>query len=168
MKEISAHIPAADSDSASWHSQAGAILLLTGIFFLNFLSRIILAPLLSTIETDLGLGHGEAGSLFLLISLGYFISLLGSGFVSSRLTHRRTIILSATAIGLALLGISLSKGLWGIRLGLLLLGLAAGLYLPSGISTLTSLVSPKQWGKALAIHELDFSAILRETALASG
>jgi NNP family nitrate/nitrite transporter-like MFS transporter len=39
-------------------------------------------------------------------------------------------------------------------LGLLLLGLAAGLYLPSGISTLTSLVSPNQWGKALAIHEL--------------
>lgn len=138
----------------SFRSHIGVILFLTGIFFLNFLGRIILAPLLPTIEKDLGLGHSEAGSLFLLISLGYFISLLGSGFVASRLMHRRTIIVSATAIGLALLGISFSDSLLGISMGLVLLGLAAGLYLPSGISTLTSLISPSQWGKALAIHEL--------------
>jgi NNP family nitrate/nitrite transporter-like MFS transporter len=127
---------------------------LAGIFFLNFLGRIILAPLLPTIEKDLGLDHSEAGSLFLLISLGYFVSLLGSGFVASRLMHKRTIIVSATAIGLALLGISSSNSLLGISLGLVLLGLAAGLYLPSGISTLTSLIKPSRWGKALAIHEL--------------
>ena len=152
--------PRQNSDSAieleatSFISHIGAILFLAGIFFLNFLGRIILAPLLPTIERDLGLGHSEAGSLFLLISLGYFISLLGSGFVASRLMHRRTLIVSATAIGLALLGISSSDSLLGISMGLVLLGLAAGLYLPSGISTLTSLISPSQWGKALAIHEL--------------
>jgi NNP family nitrate/nitrite transporter-like MFS transporter len=138
----------------SFKSHIGAILFLAGIFFLNFLGRIILAPLLPTIEKNLGLGHSEAGSLFLLISLGYFISLLGSGFVASRLMHKRTIIVSANAIGLALLGISASDSLLGISMGLVFLGLAAGLYLPSGISTLTSLISPNQWGKALAIHEL--------------
>jgi len=141
-------------NGGSFRTQVDSILLLTGIFFLNFLARIILAPLLPTIENDLGVGHGEAGSLFLLISIGYFISLLCSGFVASRLMHNRTIILSATAIGVALLAISFSKGLWGIRLGLLALGMAAGLYIPSGISTITSLVSSNQWGKALAIHEL--------------
>jgi NNP family nitrate/nitrite transporter-like MFS transporter len=152
--------PRQNSDSAtelegtSFRSHIGPILFLAGIFFLNFLGRIILAPLLPTIEKDLSLGHSEAGSLFLLISLGYFISLLGSGFVASRLMHRRTLIVSATAIGLALLGISSSDSLFGISVGLVLLGLAAGLYLPSGISTLTSLISPSQWGKALAIHEL--------------
>ena len=143
-----------DENSQPFRSQIGPILLLTGIFFINFLARIILAPLLPTIEKDLGVGHGEAGSLFLLISIGYCISLLGSGFVASRLMHRHTIILSATAIGIALLGISLCSSLLGIRLGFILLGLAAGLYIPSGISTLTSLVNPNQWGKALAIHEL--------------
>jgi NNP family nitrate/nitrite transporter-like MFS transporter len=127
---------------------------LAGIFFLNFLGRIILAPLLPTIEKDLGLDHAGAGLLFLLISSGYFVSLLGSGFVASRLMHKRTIIVSATAIGLALLVISSSNSLLGISMGLVLLGLAAGLYLPSAISTLTSLISPSQWGKALAIHEL--------------
>lgn len=139
---------------SSLRSQIGPILFLAGIFFLNFLGRIILAPLLPTIEKDLGLDHAGAGSLFLLISSGYFVSLLGSGFVASRLMHKRTIIVSATAIGLALLVISSSNSLLGISMGLVLLGLAAGLYLPSGISTLTSLISPSQWGKALAIHEL--------------
>ncbi len=107
-----------------------------------------------TLEKDLGISHGEAGSLFLLISLGYLISLLGAGFLSSRLTHRRTIILSATAVGVALMGVSLGKSLWGIRFGLLILGMAAGIYLPSGIATLTSLISPRHWGKAIGIHEL--------------
>jgi NNP family nitrate/nitrite transporter-like MFS transporter len=32
--------------------------------------------------------------------------------------------------------------------------MTAGLYLPSGIATLTGLVNPKDWGKAIAIHEL--------------
>ena len=145
---------ATELEVTSLRSQIGPILFLAGIFFLNFLGRIILAPLLPTIEKDLGLDHAGAGSLFLLISSGYFVSLLGSGFVASRLMHKRTIIVSATAIGLALLVISSSNSLLGISMGLVLLGLAAGLYLPSGISTLTSLISPSQWGKALAIHEL--------------
>jgi len=132
----------------------GPILLLTAIFLLNFLSRVILAPLLPTIEKDLAFSHGEAGSLFLLISMGYFVSLLASGFIASRLMHYRTITLSACAIGLALVSISLSNSQAGVLVGLVLLGLAAGLYLPSGISTLTSLIGPNQWGKALAIHEL--------------
>ena len=139
---------------ALFRSSIPALLFLTGIFFINFLSRIILAPLLPAVETDLHIGHGEAGGFFLLISLGYFGGLLGSGFVSTRLTHRDTIIISSVAIGGALLAISFSQTLWGIRGGLILLGLAAGLYLPSGIATVTSIVSSRDWGKAVAIHEL--------------
>jgi MFS transporter, NNP family, nitrate/nitrite transporter len=113
-----------------------------------------MAPLMPTIEEKLGMTHGDAGSLFLLISLGYFVALVCSGFVSSRLLHRRTIILSAISVGLALMGISLSNSVGLIRLALLLLGMAAGLYLPSGIATLTELISAKHWGKAIAAHEL--------------
>lgn len=138
----------------SFLSQMGPLFFLVGIFFLNILSRVILSPLMPTVEKDLKMGHDEAGTLFFLISLGYCIILLASGFVSSRLNHRRTIILSSMALGGALLIVGLSHHLWGIRFGLLLLGMAAGLYLPSGISTITGLVSPKDWGKAIGIHEL--------------
>lgn len=142
------------TEDLTFRSHIGPILLLGQIFLLNFLSRVILAPLLPTIERDLGVGHAEAGSLFLFISVGYFVSLLASGFVASRLMHYRTITLSACAIGLALAAISFSNTQSAVLLGLVLVGLSAGLYLPSGISTLTSLVGPDQWGKAIAIHEL--------------
>ncbi|MFQ5918213.1 MAG: nitrate/nitrite transporter, partial [Candidatus Binatia bacterium] len=130
------------------------VLFLASIFFINFSSRIILSPLLPTIEKDLGISHSQAGLFFLLISAGYFAALLGSGFLSSCITHRGTIILSSAAVGTALLGISFINSLWGIRLGLLSLGLASGLYLPSAIATITSLVGSRDWGKAIAIHEV--------------
>ena len=135
-------------------SYLGPLLLLTSIFFINFIARIIQAPLLPNIEKELCLSHTAAASLFLSISLGYFVSLIGSGFVSCRLKHRGTIILSIVALGAALFGTALSRGVLGMRIGLFGLGLAAGLYLPSGIATLTGLISTKHWGKAIALHEL--------------
>ena len=142
------------STHSSLRSQIGPLLFLVGIFFLNFLSRIVLSPLMPAIENDLRIGHDEAGSLFLLSSVGFCFGLIGSGFVSSRIQHRKTIVLSSVALGGLLLLVSVSRSLWGIRIGLILLGIAAGLYLPSGVATVTELVRPEHLGKAFAIHEL--------------
>jgi len=130
------------------------LFLLVGIFYLTFVSRVVLAPLLPVIEADLGLGHGEAGFLFLFIAVGYGAGLLGSGFVSSLLNHRRTILLSILMVGVAMLLISWSSSFKGMHCGLVLLGIFAGFYLPSGLATLTNLISKEHWGKAIAIHEL--------------
>jgi NNP family nitrate/nitrite transporter-like MFS transporter len=157
---------------APFRSRIGSLLFLAGIFFLNFLSRVILSPLMPSIERDLKIGHEEAGSLFFIISLGYCAMLLGSGFVSCRLNHRKTIILSSLAAGGALLLVGWAPHLWAIRIGLLLLGLAAGLYLPSGIASVIGLASPKDRGKAIGIHELaptlgfTLSPLLAEALLA--
>jgi len=140
--------------SETFRTQLGPLLLIASIFLLNFTSRIIAAPLLPTIEKDLGIGHGDAASLFLFLSIGYFISLLGSGHISSRITHRKTIAVSAIAVGTALSLISFSESLFAMRCCVFVLGVSAGIYLPSGITTVTSLVNPRHWGKAVAIHEL--------------
>ena len=127
---------------------------LTAIFYLNFVSRIILGPFLPVIEHELGLGHGGAGSLFLFIQIGYAMGLLGSGVVSWRFTHRYTIVTSAVAVGIAMVGLSLAGSLGAMRFWLVLSGAGAGLYLPSGVATITHLVNDAHWGKALAFHEL--------------
>jgi NNP family nitrate/nitrite transporter-like MFS transporter len=136
-----------------FRSHIPLLLCLVGMHFLNVISRIILAPLMPTVEGDLHIGHGAAGSLFLSIALGVSVGLLGSGFISSRFTHRSTISLSSITVGGSLLAISLGDTLWGIQSGLILLGLSAGIYFPSAIATLTAMVSPKDWGKALGIHQ---------------
>lgn len=140
--------------SRSFLPYVGPLLFLVGIFFINFLSRVVFSPLMPTVERDLRIGHDEAGSLFFLISLGYCVGLFFSGFISSRLKHRKTIILSSFAVGVALILISFSHQLGWIRFWLFIMGMAAGFYLPSGIATLTGLVNPRHWGKAIAIHEL--------------
>src|SRR6185503_1871593 len=115
------------------------------IFLLNFISRVIFSPLLPTIEKELAINHTQAGFFFFLISTGYLSGLLGSGFLSSRTTHRRTILTSGMGVGVALLALSISNSLWTMRLGLYALGLAAGIYMPSAIATITSLVNPRHW-----------------------
>jgi NNP family nitrate/nitrite transporter-like MFS transporter len=130
------------------------VVFLTTIFYLNFTSRVMFSPLLPVLEREMGLGHGEAGSLFFLLQIGYCVGLLGSGFVAWRLNHRRTILLSTLALGVVLLILSQVTSIAGIRAGLVVLGALAGLYLPSGIATLTGEIPQEHWGKALAVHEL--------------
>lgn len=130
------------------------ILFVTLIFFLTFLARVILSPLMPSIEAETGISSTQAGSLFLVLSLGYFVALVGSGFISSIIHHRRTIILSACGAGVGLILIAFSRELWQIRFSVFILGMAAGIYLPSGITTLTSMVDRRHWGKAVSIHEI--------------
>ena len=80
--------------------------------------------------------------------------MLGSGHISSRISHKKTIVISAIFVGIALSSISFVESLFTARCCVFILGIFAGTYLPSGITTVTSLVHPKHWGKAVAIHEL--------------
>jgi fucose permease len=58
-------------------SLALPLFLLTSVFFLNFTIRIILAPLMPTLLTDMNLAPDQASSFFLISAAGYF----GTGFV---------------------------------------------------------------------------------------
>jgi NNP family nitrate/nitrite transporter-like MFS transporter len=140
--------------TTSLWSGLGPVLFLASIFVINFVARIIFSPLLPTIERELQISHGPAGSFFFLISAGYVLGLLGSGFLASKTTHRIAIVVSSIGVGLALLGIAFVTSLWAIGCGFLGLGFAAGLYIPSAIATITSLVEQPHWGKAIAVHEL--------------
>lgn len=132
----------------------GPVLLLTSTFFCVFFSRVLLAPYLPAVEREFGLTHTQSGWLFFTISLGYSASLFFSGFLAKRIGHRRTIITAVAAIGTCLLLVSMSRTYFGLQASLLLMGLATGLYLPSGIATVTWASAPKDWGKCLSIHEL--------------
>jgi NNP family nitrate/nitrite transporter-like MFS transporter len=130
------------------------LLFMTAIFFIAFVSRILLAPLMPAIEKDLMIGHGEAGSFFFFVSAGLFTSLLLSSLIVSKITHKTAIVLSSTILGIALIATALTRDIWQIYLCLFFWGISGGLYLPSGIATLTTLIKPAHWGKALAVHEL--------------
>ncbi len=132
----------------------GKLILLAFIFYLNFLSRIIVSPLLPEIKEELAISAAQASGFFLFLSFGYFTALLGSGFISAKLGHKRSILLSISFASLCLLIISCSTTLGLLYVCFLALGLATGIYLPSGIATITSLFDSNFWGRAFSVHEL--------------
>jgi NNP family nitrate/nitrite transporter-like MFS transporter len=138
----------------SFRSQLIPLLLITAVFFFNFTARIILAPLMPTIEAQLGIRHTQAGSLFFFLSCGYFVALLSTNVITSWLTHRQTILLSAYGMGATLFILCFVRNFHQLCVGFVVLGAATGLYLPSGIATLTDLIEQQHWGKGLAVHEL--------------
>jgi MFS family permease len=138
-----------DPDYDTW-----GILFLASIFFLSYNGRSVTGPLLPSLEIDLGLNHTESGELFIYLFLGFVVSLLGSSFVASLIGHRRTIILSAVGVGLALIAVAGSRSMWALCIGLIVTGLASGLYIPSGIPALTTLAKPAHWGRAIGMHDM--------------
>ena len=140
--------------NASFSAQLPPLLLLTLIFFLNFVSRVSISPLAPEIERSLHLTHLQAGSLFFVISTGYFTGLLGAGWLAARIFHRRAVFISSAVLSIALIGSLFSRDLLSLRLLLFLMGLSTGIYLPSGIAIISELIEPRHLGKAYAIHEL--------------
>lgn len=143
-----------ENPAASFRRNLPALLLLASVFLLNFISRIIFSPLLPEIQQDMHLAHAESGSFFLVMSSGYFISILFSGAVSSRLGHKWTIVVSVTGSGLMLVLIGFCTSVVTMRIGLFCLGYAAGLYLQSGLATIFRMVSPSYLARGMAVHEL--------------
>lgn len=130
----------------------GKLSAIASLFFLAFIGRFIFAPLMPTIENDLGISHAQAGSLFLMLSIGLFISQMLSGFLSSRIHHRGSLFVSALALGLVLLWLLIDSSLLSLRVVTFFSGMAAGLHLPSAIATITAIVTRQDWGKALGVH----------------
>ncbi|WP_462325449.1 MFS transporter [Desulfoplanes sp.] len=126
---------------------------LTGIFWINFFSRIILSPLIVPVQRTFSLSISQAGWLFLATSAGYSVALFCSGFVSSRLTHHKTVVLSLLILGTALGMTGLSTCFAWMLAGLFLIGIGGGLYLGSGAASITEVVPVKHWAKAFALHE---------------
>lgn len=124
------------------------------LFLLNYMSRSTLTPLLVSVERGLGIGHAQATSLLLMQSAGFSAALAVSGFLLSRFKPRQIAAVPLAAAGAVLLCMPLVQTLGQARIVFVAFGFGVGFYFPAGMATLSSLVFPKDWGKAVAIHEL--------------
>ncbi len=134
-------------------SVIGTIIFLTTLFFLSFIGRFIFVPLMPSISDDLGISPSQAGSIFLFGSLGVAIGSLASGFISSRINHRGSLIISVLGGGIVLAGCVFLSSLSAIRFAMALLGIAAGMNLPSSTAIIAAIVNQPDWGKAMSIHQ---------------
>ena len=141
------------TDGVPFRRALPALILLTGMFLLNFMTRIVLSPVLPELETDLAISHALAGRLFLFLALGVSIGSFCNGLVSRWIPHRATIASSAFSAGIALMVLSRAPSYPLLAGGLFFLGLCCGLYFPSGLATITAHVRKPDWGKAIGVHD---------------
>lgn len=150
-----------------------AVFFVAFIFFISYTNRAIIGPLLVHMEIDMGLDHAQASSLLAFLSLGQGTGVLLAGFLIALVPPRRMICISLAGAGVSLLLASRGASLGEARLCITLLGLISGLYLPSAMATLGTLVRPESWSMAVSVHELApavsfiFAPILAESAAAA-
>lgn len=130
------------------------VVLVSMMFLLTYLDRAMFGPLLPAIEAEFGITHSASTRLLFYMSMGYSLSMLFSGMASSLISPRVLVVLALLGSGLALLGISQVHHLSFFALLIVCLGIAAGQYFNSGLSTLRSHVSLENWSKAISIHEI--------------
>ena len=123
------------------------------LWFINFVCRTIPSPVLPLIETEFGVTHARATSIFLCIGLGYGLSVFFSGLYARILRPRKTVCVNLLVLGLTYLAMSQVRMFGLFYVVGLFLGLAAGLYLPAIIPLLTESYEQAHWGKAIAIHD---------------
>ena len=78
------------------------LVLISFTSFLNIMARIIFVPLTPYICEEMNLCHADTGNLFFILSVGFAITLFLSQFMSSKTTHKMTVLFSIVSTGFAL------------------------------------------------------------------
>ena len=90
------------------------------------------------LKAQFSLNDFEYGLLANLAFLGFGLGALPAGLLVDKIGARRTIKLCIGGLALGALIVALSTSLWLLAVGMGLMGLAAGLYHPSGLTLISS------------------------------
>ena len=140
-----------NTEKTSFFSFLPFLTLITFASFLNIMARIIFPPMTPFICEEMNLCHADTGNLFFILSVGFAITLFGSQFLSSRISHKMTVIFSLLSTGFALVITSYAESFQFFRLSLFLVGLCSGFFIPSAVAMLREGVATQHLGKAFGI-----------------
>ena len=128
------------------------------IYFFTVLGRIIFSPLTLFISSDLNIGSMETGNMFLMLSIGFGISLFFSQFISSYLSHKTTILCSSFFLSFSLIFSSFCSSWHMLLISLFFIGLSSGMFLPSSVAIITASFPQNKWGQAFSIFSMSQSS----------
>jgi len=129
------------------------LLFLWVVWFVSFTARMIFSPILPLMEDEFHVSHAGASAIFLFISIGYGISVFFTGIYGGRFGYKRSVVVSLVLCALAFLLMPLAGNFTVLYAFSLILGIAAGAYLPGVIPLITDYFDEKHWGKSIAIHD---------------
>jgi len=135
------------------------------IWFVNFSARIVFSPILPILEDEFMVNHARASAIFIFMSAGYGIAVIASGLLAGRIGYKRSIVLSLAQLSLMTFLIPLVQNFFVLYIFSFVLGFSVGLYIPAAIPLITEYYAEKNWGKAIAIHDIGASLAIFATPL---
>jgi MFS family permease len=115
-------------------------------------SVLLLPPLLGDLQRTFRVSLLQLLAVANAMYLVYGLCAIPAGFLADRFGSRRMLIVSATGCGLSLFLIAAAPSFLALSLGLVALGVCAGVYHPSGLSLLSRGVASGERGRAIGIH----------------
>lgn len=128
--------------------------LLTGLNFLNYLDRILVAAVLPRIQDDLGLNNFEGGLLATVFLLGYFATAPLFGALADRGPRKGLIAFGVVTWSLATAASGLAGSLWTLLLARAVVGVGEASYATLAPTIIDDITPPERKGRALAIFYL--------------
>lgn len=110
--------------------------------------------LMPFIRQDLGLTYLQAGLLASAYSLTAGLSQILGGWLSDRLTRKKSLAIGLGGVGLSSVVLGFAPSYYVMLPILVVMGVLAGFYHPSAVSTLTHHFAAERRGRVFALHML--------------
>lgn len=130
------------------------VTLLTGLNFLNYLDRYIVASVLPPLQKDLGLSNFEGGLLATVFLLGYFVTSPIFGKLGDRMPRKWLIAIGVLVWSGATIASGLATGLGTLIAARVVVGVGEASYATLAPTIIDDLAPPDQKGRLLAIFYL--------------
>jgi MFS transporter, FSR family, fosmidomycin resistance protein len=112
----------------------------------------LLAALLPFIRQDLELSYLQSGLLVSAYALTSGFSQLLGGWISDRINRSKSIALGLGGVGLCAIAVGFAPSYYVLLAILVILGIMAGFYHPSAISTVSTQFETQRRGRVVAMH----------------
>lgn len=128
--------------------------MLTGLNFLNYIDRAVIAAVVAPMRGDLGLSNLEAGMLNSAFLIGYFVTSPLFGARADKAARKGLIALGVVIWSLATIGSGLATGFWTLLAARIVVGVGEASYAVLAPTIIDDLTPPDKKGKTLAVFYL--------------
>ncbi|HEY0994255.1 MAG TPA: MFS transporter [Kofleriaceae bacterium] len=130
------------------------VALLTGLNFLNFIDRAVIAAVLAPMKHDLGLSNFEAGLLNSAFLIGYFATCPLFGFRADKATRKGLITLGVLIWSAATVASGLATGFWMLLAARVVVGVGEASFAVLAPTIIDDVTPPERKGSALSTFYL--------------
>lgn len=135
-------------------NRTAILVLLTGLNFLNYLDRFIVAAVLPRIQTDLQLSNFEGGLLATVFLLGYFVTSPLFGKLGDRVSRKRLIAFGVLTWSAATIASGLATNLTTLILARAVVGVGEASYATLAPTIIDDISTRENKGRMLAVFFL--------------